>query len=119
MYKVIFYRDKKGNEPIRELLEELEKKAFTSKHDRIQYKKILLFISVLEKLGTRAGEEITKHIEGDIWELRPLDNRIFFFGWKDNSFVLLHHFKKKTNKTPIREIEKAKKEYQEWKNRNN
>ncbi|MDZ5724784.1 type II toxin-antitoxin system RelE/ParE family toxin [Acetobacterium sp. K1/6] len=37
-----------------------------------------------------------KHIDGDIWELRPLADRIFFFYWKDNTFVLLHYFHKKT-----------------------
>ena len=37
----------------------------------------------------------------------PLANRIFFFYWKDNKFILLHHFIKKTQKTPTREIDTA------------
>ena len=49
-----------------------------------------------------------KHIDGDLWELRPLSNRIFFFYWKDNRFVLLHHFIKKSQKTPAKEIQQAK-----------
>lgn len=32
---------------------------------------------------------------------------LFYFFYKDNVFVLLHHFRKKTQKTPKREIEKA------------
>jgi len=40
--------------------------------------------------------------------LRPLDDRIFFFYFRDNTFILLHHFLKKTKKTPRREIEQAK-----------
>lgn len=32
--------------------------------------------------------------------------------------VLLHHFRKKTNKTPKREIEKALYEITEWRRRN-
>lgn len=48
-------------------------------------------------------------IEDDIWELRPGDNRVFYFFYdKEGKFVLLHHFKKKTQKTPKREIERAK-----------
>jgi len=57
--------------------------------------------------GTRVGEPVVKHIGGDIWELRPLTRRIFFFYWKDNKFILLHHFVKKTNKTPANEIKQA------------
>jgi phage-related protein len=40
--------------------------------------------------------------------LRSFANRIFFFYWKGNKFVLLHHFIKKTQKTPQREIEQAR-----------
>ena len=46
-----------------------------------------------------------KHLEGDIWELRPLRDRILFAAWVGDSFVLLHHFVKKTQKTPQREID--------------
>jgi len=49
-----------------------------------------------------------KDKEGSLWELRPLKNRIFFFCWKDDIFVLLHHFIKKSQKTPEKEIEKAR-----------
>jgi len=56
----------------------------------------------------RIGQPVVKHIDGSIWELRPINNRIFFFYWKDNKFVLLHHFIKKTNKTPQCEIDNAR-----------
>lgn len=68
----------------------------------------MTYIRVLQEYGTRAGEPYVKHIEEDIWELRPLDDRIFFFYFRENTFVLLHHFLKKTKKTPRREIEQAK-----------
>ncbi|MFI3237795.1 MAG: type II toxin-antitoxin system RelE/ParE family toxin [Lachnospiraceae bacterium] len=29
---------------------------------------------------------------------------MFFFYWKDNKFVLLHHFLKKTQKTPQKKL---------------
>ena len=56
-----------------------------------------------------------KHLEGEIWELRPLRDRILFVAWLDGSFVLLHHFVKKTQKTPRREIDKAKRELKDLK----
>lgn len=67
------------------------------------------------------GKELSlpyiKHIEGDIWELRPLKDRIFFVAWYNGSYVLLHQFRKETQKTPTREIEKAKREYEDLKER--
>ena len=67
--------------------------------------------------GFRAGQPYIKHLDAEIWELRPLRNRILFVAWLDGSFVLLHHFVKKTQKTPRREIEKAKRELQDLKER--
>jgi len=55
-----------------------------------------------------------KHIEGDIWELRPLKDRIIFFYWQEDTFVLLHYFIKKTQKTPRREIEQAKRNLKDF-----
>ena len=108
MYEVKFYRDKSGKSEIVEYLDELKVKGETSKNERINRDKILAYIGALEQYGTRIGQPIVKHIDGSIWELRPLANRIFFFYWKDNKFVLLHHFIKKTQQTPLREIEAAR-----------
>ena len=49
-----------------------------------------------------------KRLDDEIWELRPLRNRILFFGYDGEHFILLSHFIKKTQKTPKREIDKAK-----------
>lgn len=54
--------------------------------------------------GSRSGEKYMKLMEGDIWELRSLDNRIMYAYWKDSTFILLHHFKKKTQNTSKSEI---------------
>ena len=59
-------------------------------------------------------EVITKRIDEDIWELRPGNNRVLYFFCRENTFVLLHHFRKKTKKTPRREIEKAKRERDDY-----
>ena len=114
MYKVKFYRDKNGESDIVNLLDSLKVRGETSKTDRINRNKILAYIGALEQFGTRVGEPVVKHIDGDIWEIRPLANRILFFYWKDNNFVLLHHFIKKTNKTPQREIEQARSKMKDY-----
>ena len=108
MYEIVFYDDERGNEPVKEFIEKLNDKAATSKDARINLKKIVAYLDALEAYGTRVGEPVTKHLNGEIWELRPLANRILYAYWCDNKFILLHHFIKKSNKTPIREIEQAK-----------
>lgn len=107
MYEVNFYRDKDGIEPVKEYLLKLADK--NDKDSRINFNKIRDYIKILKLYGTRAGEPFVKHIEGDLWELRPLKNRILFIGWTGKQFILLHHFIKDTQKTPKREIEQAKK----------
>lgn len=108
MYKIYFYRDKKGHSPVLDYLQELEKNK--NKNNRIKLKKIREYVKILSAYGTRAGEPFVKHLSGEIWELRPIRDRILFVAWYNDSFVLLHHFMKKTQKTPAREIEKAKRE---------
>jgi phage-related protein len=109
MYNIIFYANKRGEQPVKEYIDSLKEKAETSKDSRIKLTKIIAYIDILSKNGTRAGENFIKHLEENIWELRPINDRILFFYWDQNKFVLLHHFKKKTQKTPRREIEQAKK----------
>lgn len=119
MFEVEFYEDRNGVQPVKEILIELRDKAQTSKDSRIQYQKILTYIRMLETYGTRIGEPQIKHLDGHLWELRPLAHRIIFFYWKDNKFVLLHHFIKKTQKTPPRELEQARRYLKDFLERNN
>lgn len=109
-YNVEFYEDSKGNSEIRNYLEKLRCKAANDKDARVKYKQISLYIQLLADNGTYLPENITKHIEEDIWELRPGNNRVLYFYYGNNSFVLLHSFCKKTQKTPRREIVRAQKE---------
>lgn len=72
---------------------------------------------MLSKFGLEIGEPYIKYITNDIWELRPLRDRIFFAYLKDNKFLLLNIFMKQTQKTPKREVEKAKRFLLEYKKR--
>ena len=106
MYSVRFYRDSHGRRPIAEYIAELAQKG--DKDSRIKLNKIRDYIKALSLYGTQAGEPYMKHLDGDIWELRPIRNRILFSAWYQGGFILLHHFMKKTQKTPAREIQRAK-----------
>ena len=108
MHKIYFYKDPNGNEPVLDYIRELSRKK--DKDSRIKLRKIQDYIKVLSHYGTLAGMPFIKHLAGEIWELRPLRDRIMFSEWINSSYVLLHSFMKKTTKTPVREIEKAKRE---------
>lgn len=115
VYSVKFYKDKNGKEPLKEYLQELGSR--TDKNSRINFNKIRDYIQTLSLYGTRAGELFVKHIDGEIWELRPLRNRILFFAYDGEQIILLSHFIKKTQKTPKREIEKAQNLMNEYRER--
>ena len=117
MFNIEFYSDANGISELWNFLDDLQKKALTSKDARIQHKQIVQYIQLLEDHGTCLSENITKHLIDGIWELRPGNNRVLFFFHKDDTYVLLHHFRKKTQKTPQREIERAKAERLDWMNR--
>ena len=114
MYKVEFYEKSDGTSDLWDFLEKLRQKAQTNKDARIQLKQIRLHIQLLQENGTRLPNSITKHLIEDIWALRPGNNRVLYFYHKEDTFVLLHHFRKKTQKTPMSELEKAKRERNDY-----
>ena len=108
MFDVEIYEDANGKSPVGDFIEDLNVKSRTSKNSRVRLKKISEYINQLKAYGTWAGLPAIKHIEDDIWELRPLNDRLFFAYWKDKTFIILHHFYKTMKKTPPSEIAKAK-----------
>ncbi len=115
MFDVIFYVDRHGREPVGSYIDELV--ARNDKDSRIRLHKIRDYINYLQKQGKRAGEPYIKHVDGEIWELRPTNDRIFFAAWDKDCFVLLHHIVKKTQKTPRKEIDKAKRNLSDFRER--
>jgi phage-related protein len=118
MYNILFYENKNGYSELYNELIELSKKSVNDKNSRIQLKQITLYIELLKNNGTNLSSNITKHLVDDIWELRPGNNRVLYFYLKNNDFILLHMFRKKTNKTPKYEIERAIKERNDYISRN-
>lgn len=114
MYEIEFYETEDGKCPIWDFLEALRLKAPTNKDARIQHKQASLYIELLQLNGTHMNAEITKHLDDGIWELRPGNNRVFYFFYQNDTYVLLHQFRKKSQKTPKREIEKAKAERNDY-----
>ncbi|MDR1742129.1 MAG: type II toxin-antitoxin system RelE/ParE family toxin [Synergistaceae bacterium] len=115
MYSVIFYVDEKGRSPVYDYIEELASRG--DKSSRIKLNKIQYYIQVLSEYSTWAGTPYVKHLDGEIWELRPTKERILFAAPMGKSFILLHHFAKETPRTPPEEIERAKRELADFRRR--
>lgn len=113
MYNIEMYRDSKGWEPVTEFL--LKQKE----QNPAIFEKILAYIRLLEENGTWQGMPHVEHLDGDIWELRPSPYRILFFVERGGTYVLLSWFRKKTQKTPKRELNLAKKRMKDYIIRNN
>lgn len=101
--KVEWYKLPSGEAPARTYLDALDNKLRS---------KTLRTIGFLEAKGHLIGEPDSKHIEDGIFELRTTmgDNtgRVLYFFCVGDVAVLTHGFKKKTQRTPRREIERAK-----------
>ena len=105
MYKVIFYKTSGGREPVREYL--LKLKQSINESDRKLFDKAMRYIGLLEQQGLSLGMPYIKHLEGNLWELRPKDLRVIFFIRGKKIIVLLSSFKKTTQKTPKNELQLA------------
>ncbi len=67
MFNIEFYSTADGTSELWDFLDDLQQKSVKSKDARIQHKQILMYIQLLEDHGARLGENITRHLEDDIW----------------------------------------------------
>jgi len=87
-----------------------------------QQAKIEREIDLLEEFGIELLFPHTRKLEGekykDLWELRIKQGtdsfRIFYFMYIGNKYVFLHGIVKKSNKTPVGDIEIALKRMQDY-----
>jgi phage-related protein len=115
MYRVFFYRDKNGRTPVAEYIREL--KSRKDRSSRIKADKIREYVKALKKMGKGAGAPYIKSLQGEIWELRPLKDRILFAALDGGNFILLHRFVKKTRRTPQNEIDRAERYLTDYRER--
>ena len=116
MWKILFYIKENLENPVRDFILSLSNK---------ERAKVAHEIEILEKEGIYLSYPHTSKIIGkeykSLWELRirfsKNNFRIIYFIYIKNTFVLLHGFKKKTNATPKKDLETAKKRMIEYKKR--
>ena len=102
-FDIAFYVNADGDTPVTDFLDSLSVK---------EGDKCAQYILLLMEYGQRLPAQYSKHIEGKLYELRPefggVEMRIFYFTFVGDLIVLLHGFKKKTQKTPERELKIAR-----------
>lgn len=108
-WKVTYYTFKDGKNPIRDFLDECNKQ---------QQAKLLRIIENIKQYGLQSVIPHLKKLEGyPLWEIRILgkDNiRVIYALLVEKEILLLHGFFKKSQKTPLSEINIAIKRQNEW-----
>jgi phage-related protein len=101
-WKIVYYHDQKGNEPIYEFIESLSPNSQA---------KLSNTFDLLSQFGLNLGlPHVKKVINTNLWELRILgaDNiRVLYIASSGHQFLLLHGFIKKTQKTDKKELKIA------------
>ncbi|MGL5417814.1 MAG: type II toxin-antitoxin system RelE/ParE family toxin [Clostridium sp.] len=113
MYTIKFFKDKNGDAPVLDYINSLEKKSIKSKNARVKKDKINKALELLKDKGTSMGPPTIRNLEGHLYKIRALDSRMFFFRDGD-TFIMLTHFIKNTQKTPEKEKAIARKRMNEY-----
>lgn len=111
-WKIEYYKTPLGAEPIYNFIESLPLKPKTKAYNTLE---------LLTEFGIHLGFPHVKKVSGTpLWELRILgaDNiRIFYIAISERTFLLLHGFMKKSQKTPTKDLNIALKRLREYKTR--
>lgn len=101
--EIKFYEDQTGRIPVKEFLDGLDIKM---------RQKMLRSIQALQDMGISLRMPLSESLEDGIFELRAKSgtniSRVMYFFIIGNRAVLTHGFIKKTQKTPRRELQRAK-----------
>lgn len=111
-WKVYLYKSPQGDIPVNEFILSLEPKTES---------KVRGVIRLLKTFGINIGSPHVKKLIGtDLWELRIVGAdsiRILYITITGRAFLLLHGFKKKKDKTPLKEIKIALDRLTEYRSR--
>jgi phage-related protein len=102
--RVFFYETDAGNSPIRQFIDALPEE------DQARFIEVL---QEIEKHGLAAIRVVFKQIDGKLWEIKfrsvRSGYRVFYVMLESDLMVWLHAFNKKTQRTPLHELDVARK----------
>lgn len=99
-WKVLFFQTARGGFPVKE---------FIGEQDSIVRSKIALSILLLKNQGPFLKPPYIKKLQDKLYELR-ISGKVairIFYTVANNEYYLLHAFKKKSQKTPSKELKVA------------
>lgn len=106
-----FYQTPQGNQPCRDFLLALS---------RDERREVGADIFAVQK-GFPMGLPLCRKMDTDLWEVRstvPDGICRIFFTVNQNTMILLHGIKKKSQKTPLEDLKTAKERLKEYKEQN-
>ena len=108
-WKIIYYTSHSGDNPVSDFLDTLEKSSQS---------KILRILHNIQEYGLDSVIPHIRKLTGTpFWEIRILGQnsiRIIYVVPAKFQVFVLHGFKKKTQKTPVKELEIASRRYNEY-----
>lgn len=111
-WKIDYFKTSAGREPVQEFIDDLQEKTRTRVYHTIE---------LLAEFGPILKMPHAKKVIGTpLWELRVLGEaslRFFYVAKIGQSFLILHGFTKRRQKTPKKEIKTALERLREYKSR--
>lgn len=109
MYDLVFYTTERGDSPVDDFLDGLDKKSLA---------KVAAHLSLLEEHGPHLKRPYADVVRGKIRELRIHQSsnqyRILYFFQVRNQVILTHAFSKKTQQLKEKDIELAERRMEDW-----
>ena len=109
MYNIVFYTAERGDSPLDDFLNKLDKKSRA---------KVAAYLSLLEEQGPNLKRPYADIVRGKIRELRIHHSsnqyRILYFFQILDQIVLVHAFSKKTQQLKEKDIDLAEKRMEDW-----
>jgi phage-related protein len=109
LYSLVLYTTERGDSPIDEFLDGLDKKSRA---------KVAAHLSLLEEQGPNLKRPYADSVRGKIRELRihysSNQYRILFFFYVRDQIVLLHAFSKKSQQLKEKDIELSERRMEDW-----
>ena len=102
--RVRYYEASSGRLPVAEYIRDLP-------DDRREV--VLATLLDLETNGLEGACVSARHLDGKLWELRFAIDRVFYVVVRGPEMVLLHAYKKQSQKAPPRELETARRRMKE------
>jgi phage-related protein len=104
-WKVVFYASEDGRDSVFKEIDGFGENNAV---------KIFKTVELLKTYGHSVLETHIKHINRKIWEIKIDHYRVLYFMHRNQHYVLVRAFMKKTQKTPEGEVEIAEKRYGDY-----